>query len=105
MEHEAASAASHLMTCSVCEPPGSSHSSLDDFDACIASEGSILETAAHGHGRGASTERMQAAVRTLLAGVGEDPDRQGLRDTPKVSHHPQIIIPTTVVSPARMVCG
>mmetsp|Transcript_18981 Transcript_18981/g.57326 ORF Transcript_18981/g.57326 Transcript_18981/m.57326 type:complete len:584 (+) Transcript_18981:338-2089(+) len=83
MEHEAASAASHLMTCSVCEPPGSSHSSLDDFDACIASEGSILETAAHGHGRGASTERMQAAVRTLLAGVGEDPDRQGLRDTPK----------------------
>lgn len=27
---------------------------------------------------------MQAAVRTLLAGVGEDPDRQGLRDTPKV---------------------
>ena len=29
-------------------------------------------------------EHMQAAVRTLLAGVGEDPFRQGLRDTPKV---------------------
>lgn len=27
---------------------------------------------------------LQAAVRTLLMGVGEDPDRQGLRDTPKV---------------------
>ncbi|WP_024546311.1 GTP cyclohydrolase I FolE [Picosynechococcus sp. NKBG15041c] len=26
---------------------------------------------------------MQAAVRTLLLGLGEDPDREGLRDTPK----------------------
>jgi GTP cyclohydrolase I len=26
---------------------------------------------------------MQAAVRTLLLGMGEDPDREGLRDTPK----------------------
>ena len=29
--------------------------------------------------------RMQSAVRTLLLGVGEDPDREGLVDTPKVS--------------------
>jgi hypothetical protein len=27
---------------------------------------------------------MQGCVRTLLKGVGEDPDREGLRDTPKV---------------------
>lgn len=26
---------------------------------------------------------MQQAVRTLLLGLGEDPDREGLRDTPK----------------------
>jgi GTP cyclohydrolase IA len=29
------------------------------------------------------TERVQAAVRELLAGMGEDPDREGLRDTPR----------------------
>ncbi|ERN41298.1 GTP cyclohydrolase I [Rubidibacter lacunae KORDI 51-2] len=30
-----------------------------------------------------SEEEMQQAVRTLLLGLGEDPDREGLRDTPK----------------------
>ncbi|MEY2979615.1 MAG: hypothetical protein RLZZ435_3755 [Cyanobacteriota bacterium] len=30
-----------------------------------------------------SEEEMQAAVGTLLLGMGEDPDREGLRDTPK----------------------
>ncbi len=30
-----------------------------------------------------SEEEMQAAVRTLLLGMGENPDREGLRDTPK----------------------
>jgi GTP cyclohydrolase I len=30
-----------------------------------------------------SEEEMQQAVRTLLLGMGEDPDREGLRDTPK----------------------
>ncbi|MEM1278938.1 MAG: GTP cyclohydrolase I FolE [Cyanobacteria bacterium P01_H01_bin.152] len=30
-----------------------------------------------------SDEEMQAAVRTLLLGLGEDPDREGLVDTPK----------------------
>lgn len=30
-----------------------------------------------------SDEEMQQAVRTLLLGLGEDPDREGLRDTPK----------------------
>ncbi|MBE9175335.1 GTP cyclohydrolase I FolE [Synechocystis salina LEGE 06155] len=30
-----------------------------------------------------SEAEMQAAVRTLLLGLGEDPDREGLRDTPK----------------------
>ncbi|NEQ29005.1 MAG: GTP cyclohydrolase I FolE, partial [Microcoleus sp. SIO2G3] len=30
-----------------------------------------------------SEAQMQQAVRTLLIGMGEDPDREGLRDTPK----------------------
>ena len=30
-----------------------------------------------------SDAEMQQAVRTLLLGLGEDPDREGLRDTPK----------------------
>ncbi len=30
-----------------------------------------------------SDEEMQQAVRTLLLGLGEDPDREGLCDTPK----------------------
>ena len=30
-----------------------------------------------------SDQEMQQAVRTLLLGLGEDPDREGLRDTPK----------------------
>jgi GTP cyclohydrolase IA len=30
-----------------------------------------------------SDAEMQQAVRTLLLGMGEDPDREGLRDTPK----------------------
>ncbi|MEM9807175.1 MAG: GTP cyclohydrolase I FolE [Cyanobacteria bacterium P01_D01_bin.56] len=30
-----------------------------------------------------SDKDMQQAVRTLLLGLGEDPDREGLRDTPK----------------------
>ncbi|MEM7717122.1 MAG: GTP cyclohydrolase I, partial [Cyanobacteria bacterium P01_A01_bin.68] len=28
-------------------------------------------------------EEMMQAVRTLLIGLGEDPDREGLKDTPK----------------------
>ena len=32
-----------------------------------------------------SEEEMRQAVRTLLLGLGEDPDREGLRDTPKKS--------------------
>ncbi|WP_338431879.1 GTP cyclohydrolase I FolE [Synechococcus elongatus] len=30
-----------------------------------------------------SDEEMRQAVRTLIIGLGEDPDREGLRDTPK----------------------
>mgnify|MGYP001811081240 CR=1 FL=1 len=37
----------------------------------------------------ASMEAMQAAVRALLLGVGEEPDREGLKDTPKVSFYCQ----------------
>jgi GTP cyclohydrolase I len=39
---------------------------------CFAEEDSMSDTAA-----------MEAAVRTLLAGVGEDPDREGLAKTPE----------------------
>ena len=28
------------------------------------------------------TERVAAAVREILIGIGEDPDREGLRETP-----------------------
>lgn len=36
------------------------------------------------NGAGRDTRhRMEAAVRTLLEGLGEDPDRQGLQDTPR----------------------
>lgn len=35
-----------------------------------------------GTGRPFDAERVAAAVRELLLGVGEDPDREGLRDTP-----------------------
>ena len=31
---------------------------------------------------------MQQAVTTLLRGLGEDPEREGLRDTPRVSGRP-----------------
>ncbi|MGC9502165.1 GTP cyclohydrolase I FolE [Baaleninema sp.] len=38
----------------------------------------------NGNGRKAVTnDEMQKAVRTLLTELGEDPDREGLRDTPK----------------------
>ena len=37
---------------------------------------------ADGSGRPFDAARIEAAVRELLIGVGEDPDREGLRDTP-----------------------
>ena len=32
-----------------------------------------------------TVDKMQAAVRTLIQGVGEDPTREGLLETPRVS--------------------
>lgn len=84
MEAEAGCVPSRLMACGSPERPCSSNSSLDGYDAAAVSDGSTMEPDTHAHGRRAPTDSMQAAVRTLLAGVGEDPDRQGLRDTPKV---------------------
>lgn len=40
----------------------------------------VRETA---HARRPSREEAEAAVRTLLAWIGEDPNREGLKDTPK----------------------
>ncbi|MEL6776967.1 MAG: GTP cyclohydrolase I FolE [Cyanobacteria bacterium J06597_16] len=41
------------------------------------------ETEPVAHQPGVSDAEMQQAVRTLLIGLGEDPDREGLVDTPK----------------------
>ncbi|MEO1397008.1 MAG: GTP cyclohydrolase I FolE [Cyanobacteria bacterium J06634_5] len=41
------------------------------------------ETEPVAHQPGVSDVEMQQAVRTLLIGLGEDPDREGLVDTPK----------------------
>jgi GTP cyclohydrolase I len=35
------------------------------------------------HGGGIDQERIRAAVREILLAIGEDPDREGLRDTPE----------------------
>ena len=40
-------------------------------------------TAGASKGRRPSREEAEAAVRTLIAYAGEDPDREGLRDTPR----------------------
>lgn len=39
--------------------------------------------------------RMQNAVRTLLQGLGEDPSRDGLVDTPRVSAHCDLSVHST----------
>lgn len=62
------------------DPNCSLSSSFEDYGDAILVDEATLETDAHTNGQRVS---MQAAVRTLLTGVGEDPDRQGLRDTPK----------------------
>lgn len=36
----------------------------------------------------ADLQRLQSAVRVLLSGIGEDINREGLRDTPKVCTSP-----------------
>ena len=41
-----------------------------------------VKTQSQGH-PSVTQEEMQQAVRTLLIGIGEDPDREGLKDTPK----------------------
>ena len=84
MEAEAGCVPNRLMACGSPQRPCSSNSSLDGYDAAAVSDGSTMEPDTHARHRRTPNDSMQAAVRTLLAGVGEDPDRQGLRDTPKV---------------------
>jgi GTP cyclohydrolase I len=42
----------------------------------------LSESTVAGDGRGVDRPRAEAAVRELLIAIGEDPDREGLRDTP-----------------------
>jgi len=58
------------------EAPGAEPSGNDYPDAGLADQPPALLR------RGFDHDRVVAAVRELLAAVGEDPDRDGLRDTP-----------------------
>jgi GTP cyclohydrolase I len=48
---------------------------------CSCSSAANLESMAGGQD---TLERMQSAVTLLLRGLGEDPTREGLRETPRV---------------------
>jgi GTP cyclohydrolase IA len=48
----------------------------------VASDGTAAPAGASNHRSGVDHARAEAAVRELLIAVGEDPDREGLRDTP-----------------------
>ncbi len=52
-------------------------------DCCIQSRESGQGRSRSGTATGMQTEEIEAAVRTLLLAVGENPDRDGLRDTPR----------------------
>jgi GTP cyclohydrolase IA len=48
----------------------------------VTSDGTAAPAGASNHRPGVDHARAEAAVRELLIAVGEDPDREGLRDTP-----------------------
>ena len=48
----------------------------------MASDGTAAPAGASNHRPGVDHARAEAAVRELLIAVGEDPDREGLRETP-----------------------
>jgi GTP cyclohydrolase IA len=48
----------------------------------VASDGTAAPAGASNHRPGVDHARAEAAVRELLIAVGEDPDREGLRETP-----------------------
>lgn len=49
----------------------------------LTSADQVLLSLAHKETRTVTEAEMMQAVRTLLIGLGEDPDREGLKDTPK----------------------
>jgi GTP cyclohydrolase IA len=49
----------------------------------LTSADQILSSLATGQQQTVTEAQMMQAVRTLLIGLGEDPDREGLKDTPK----------------------
>lgn len=54
------------------------------MDAVVTSFQKRADAAAEtAHARRPAREEAEAAVRTLLAWIGEDPNREGLKDTPK----------------------
>ncbi|MGJ5634552.1 GTP cyclohydrolase I FolE [Nostoc edaphicum] len=49
----------------------------------LTSADQVLSSLATGQKQTVTEAEMKQAVRTLLIGLGEDPDREGLKDTPK----------------------
>ncbi len=49
----------------------------------LTSADQVLSSLATGQKQTVTEAEMMQAVRTLLIGLGEDPDREGLKDTPK----------------------
>lgn len=49
----------------------------------LTSADQVLSSLATGQQQTVTEAQMMQAVRTLLIGLGEDPDREGLKDTPK----------------------
>ncbi|MFW9263883.1 GTP cyclohydrolase I FolE [Nostoc sp. KVJ20] len=49
----------------------------------LTSADQVLSSLATGQQQTVTEAEMKQAVRTLLIGLGEDPDREGLKDTPK----------------------
>jgi hypothetical protein len=58
---------------------------LMDSTALQQHAGATSQQAARRQPARSRLERMEAAVRTVLHGLGEDVEREGLVDTPKVS--------------------
>lgn len=55
---------------------------IEDFEALTDVEADLRSGRDHDHGVAIDYARVEAAVREILVAIGEDPDREGLRQTP-----------------------